>query len=546
MRIGGTGRPGAVKSAVALAAIVLWGAWGSTRIAPAVSLAQDAPRPAGWSDATHSSAVTPDYARLFAMDRVHELRITIPPDRYQAMQADLLEVLPAGRGRGAGPGFGGPGGGPGGMAAMMEAATAACTEKAPATACSVNGAAGQCNAMFGGAPLMCIPPEFANLGRQGGAPRLTTRDPMYVPVTITYDGRAWTQVGMRYKGNSSLMAAGANAGGKIPFRLNFDRYEDETPAIRNQRFYGFQELTFSSNFGDDSQMRELLATEILRDRGVPAARAAFYRIVVDTGTGPEYWGLYTMIEDPSDGAMLDAQLGSSSGNLYKPDGPGADWTRFTPEGFAKKNNEDRADFSDVSAAVAALHAPRTDAQAWRSALETRLDVDGFLRWLAVNTVMENWDSYGVMPHNYYLYGDPARRGQLRWIPWDHNFAFGSAPGGGFGRGGPGPGGGPGGGPGRAGGFPPPPPGGFGRGVPPAGGPPQGGPFGFGPGGTDVLHEQVGENWPLIRNLMADPVYAARYREHLTQAMGGLFVPEALTARAPVAGPDRPVRDRRPR
>jgi len=86
--------------------------------------------------------------------------------------------------------------------------------------------------------------------------------------------------------------------------------------------------TFSSNFGDEAQLREAFATEVLRDRGVPAARAAFYRVVVDSGTGPEYWGLYTLIEDLADGAMLEAQFGSKDGNLYKPEGFGADWTKF--------------------------------------------------------------------------------------------------------------------------------------------------------------------------------------------------------------------------
>ena len=128
-------------------------------------------------------------------------------------------------------------------------------------------------------------------GRQGGGPpSLTTRDPIYVPVTVDHDRRVWTHVGMRFKGNSSLMATNMSGNGKIPFRLDFDRYEAEFPEIRNQRFYGFQKLTFSSNFGDDSQIREVLATEIFRDRGVPAPRAAFYRVFVDTGEGPAVLG----------------------------------------------------------------------------------------------------------------------------------------------------------------------------------------------------------------------------------------------------------------
>jgi spore coat protein CotH len=290
--------------------------------------------------------------------------------------------------------------------------------------------------------------------------------------------------------------------GKIPFRLDFDKYDKESPEIRDQRFYGFGKLTFSSNFADDSQIRELIATEILRDRGVPAARAAFYRVFVDTGGGAEYWGLYTMIEDPADGAMLDAQLNGRSGNLYKPDGKGADWTTFSEAGFVKKTNAKAADFSDVSGAIAALHAPRTNPRAWRTALEAEFDVDLFLRWLAVNTAIENWDAYGVMAHNYYLYSDAASGGRVRWLPWDNNMAFG-----------------------------------VGLGIPgmPAGGagPPGGGPVraGMGVSGTDVLHQNVGDQWPLIRLLMADDVYAARYRVLLDSALGGQFARDAVARRA---------------
>jgi hypothetical protein len=50
------------------------------------------------------------------------------------------------------------------------------------------------------------------------------------------------------------------------------------------------------------------------------------------------------------------------------------------------------------------------------------------------------------------------------------------------------------------------------------------------GGDDILHKQAGPQWPLISRLMADEVYAARYREHLAQALEGLFAPEAAAVR----------------
>ena len=337
----------------------------------------------------------------------------------------------------------------------------------------------------------------------GGGPFFDAPNPVAVPVSVQFLGRTWTDVRMRYKGNSSLMAAVGSGNGKIPFRLEFTGDSATSP---NRSFHGFRKLTFSSNFSDDSQLREVLAGEVLRDRGVPAARAAFYRVFVDPGGGATYWGLYTMIEDPADGPMLDAQLGGRTFNLYKPEGPAANWTRFDAASFEKKTNERGADFSDVIAAIDALNADMSDRGQWRARLERVFDVDLFLRWLAVNTVIDNWDAYGAMAHNYYLYGDPSRGGRLRWIPWDHNMAFGAGPGAGRGF------------PGR--GQPPP----FAR---PGG---RGGPGPFGRGSADVLHRDAGSAWPLMSRLLAVPEYSARYRAYLEDALGGLMQPEAVARR----------------
>jgi spore coat protein H len=412
----------------------------------------------------------PDYDRVFAMDRVHELRITIAPERFREMQADLASFS-RGRGRAFGPGFAPP---PPPLGPLPESAA-----------------------------LQGSPPGFPT----GRGPAFNLPEPIAVRVSVHASGRTWTSVRMRYKGNSSLMAATAAGAEKVPFRLEFPSNEQSGAS---QTFHGFRRLTFSSNFADDSQLRELLATEVLRDRGVPAARAAFYRVFVDAGDGRKYWGLYTMVEDPADGAMLDAQLGGRGANLYKPDGPAASWSRFDPASFEKKTNERAADFSDVIAAIDALHSETTDRRAWRAGIERVFDVDLFLRWLAVNTAIGNWDAYGAMPHNYYLYGDAARGGRLRWIPWDHNMSFGAGPG--FGRGFPG----------RGAPSDAPPPFARGRGRGP------GGPFGRAT--QDVLHRDIGAEWPLISRLLSDSDYAARYRALLREAVSGLMAPDAMARR----------------
>ena len=112
-----------------------------------------------------------------------------------------------------------------------------------------------------------------------------------------------------------------------------------------------------------------------------------------------------------DDTVIETNFDDDSGNVYKPDGRSA---AFAAESFDattldKETNQDEADFQRRTGIVyySARRFAHSDAAAWRSELETVFDVDAFARWLAVNTVIQNWDTYGVAYHNYYLYTDPA-------------------------------------------------------------------------------------------------------------------------------------------
>ena len=145
--------------------------------------------------------------------------------------------------------------------------------------------------------------------------------PIYVPCQMYFNGKQWYDVGIRYKGNSSLTNASEQGMGKLPFRIETNHFENENPNINGQTFYGFTQLSLSSNYKDNSYLHEKVAADILREFGIPAAQTAFYRIYIDYGDGPVYFGLYTMVEIIFD-TMLDTQFGSSSGNCYKPDSDG--------------------------------------------------------------------------------------------------------------------------------------------------------------------------------------------------------------------------------
>jgi hypothetical protein len=160
---------------------------------------------------------------------------------------------------------------------------------------------------------------------------------------------------------------------------------------------------------------------MFRDAGVPAPMTAFYRIFIDHGEGPIYFGLYTMVEPPYY-PMLNREFGDDGGNLYKPSGTGAKFGVYNQDSFPKHTNVDEEDYSDVTAVFDALHADRGDPEAWRNDLEKVFNVEGFLYWLAANTIMQNFDTYGALAHNYYLYSNP-QDGLVHWIPWDNNSAL---------------------------------------------------------------------------------------------------------------------------
>lgn len=265
----------------------------------------------------------------------------------------------------------------------------------------------------------------AGAGGPGGGLTETDEDPIFVPAEVFYNGKEWYRVGVRFKGNSSLQTSWQNGILKLSFKLDFDEFEDDYPQIDNQRFYGFKKLSLKNNFDDKSMLREKVATDVFRNAGLVASHTAFYTVYVDHGDGPQYFGVYTMVEEVDD-TVLDTQFSDDDGNLYKPDGDAASFAlgSYNESEYVKKTNEDEGDFDDVASLLAIVNdgSRTSDPATWRTNLDDVLDTDVFLKYLAVNTVVQNWDTYGRMTHNYFLYNNPDTS-KLTWIPWDNNEAL---------------------------------------------------------------------------------------------------------------------------
>lgn len=382
-----------------------------------------------WTPSTHGYGAKPNYDVVFNQNAVNRIDFVIEPEYWQAMQDDIESIYGGSTG-----GPGGPGGGPG---------------------------------------------SFSD------------QTPIYIPVQMYFNDMQWHDVGLRYKGNSSLSNAYQNGNGKLPFRIEMNHFENENPNINGQTFYGFQQLSLSSNFKDNSYLHEKVAADVFRDFGVPAPKTAFYRIYVDYGEGEIYFGLYTMIEVVFDRAMLNRSFGDATGNCYKPDSDGAylnDPTALDDVNFPLKSGSNYG-YADAQAFIDAIISDTrtTDPAAWRATLEENIDMELYLKYLAANTTMQNWDTYGRMTHNYYLYQNPISD-KFVWIPWDNNEAFASS-----------------------------------------GGPSGPLEFNFSSLSSTPTGPEGDVAWPMIEYIYDDPVYKAQYDQYIDEFIFSTFDVAELTS-----------------
>lgn len=303
-------------------------------------------------------------------------------------------------------------------------------------------------------------------------------NPVWVPCNVYFNNIKWYKVGIRFKGNSSLSSSWRAGIKKLPFKLDFDQFEDEWPAIQDQRFYGFKQLSLKNNFEDQSFIRESIASRLFSDFGLVSPHTSFYRLYIDYGAGDQYFGLYTLVEEVDD-TVIETQYTDNSGNLYKPEGSGASFAAgtFQTSDMYKKNNETDSDYSDVQSLYDVINSSEreTNNENWKAELSTIFDVPVFLKWLAANTVMQNWDTYGIMTHNYYLYHNP-NSGKLEWIPWDGNEAL------------------------------------------------KNGKMG---GALSISLDELTNKWPLIRYIVDDKEWRTQYLQEVENFTETVFVPESM-------------------
>ena len=243
--------------------------------------------------------------------------------------------------------------------------------------------------------LRIDPPGLENLRKE---PR------NYVEATVEEVGeKTYEHLAIKLKGSAgSFQGVDARPG----FSINCSKFKG------GDHFHGLKRFQLNNCQQDGTALNELVAGEMARAAGVPASRCTHALVSLN---GRDL-GIYVLKEGFTE-EFLAAFFKRTDGNLY--DG-----------GFCAEINEkmeldrgDEAHREGLLKLVAACKEP--DAEKQFQAVSSLVDVDAYLRYLALENIMCHWDGYSFNHNNYRIYEDPGT-GRFHFILHGMDQMFGDA------------------------------------------------------------------------------------------------------------------------
>lgn len=127
----------------------------------------------------------------------------------------------------------------------------------------------------------------------------------YIMADVVVNGKKFSNIGIRPKGNSSLTQVARSGSDRYSFRLQFDEY------INGQTCFGLESFVLNNMLGDNTYMKEYISYDLMREIGVDAPYFGF----ADVKVNGENWGLYLAVELYND-SYEQRVFGDTSGMLY--------------------------------------------------------------------------------------------------------------------------------------------------------------------------------------------------------------------------------------
>ena len=242
-----------------------------------------------------------------------------------------------------------------------------------------------------------------------------------IPATMIVDGRTYKEVGVHFRGASSFMMVPAGLKRSLNLSTDF--------SIKDQTLGGYRTFNLLNANNDPTFLRAFLYTQIAR-KYIAAPKMNFMRVVING----ESWGVYLNAQQ-FNADMLRDEFKTTKGSRWKaPGNPrgragleylGEDATQYKYL-YEIKTKDDAEPWKALAQLCKVLN--QTPPDKLEAALAPLLDIDGALKFLAVEVALVNSDGYWTRASDYSLYRDLA--GKFHIIPHDVNEGLGGEGGGG--------------------------------------------------------------------------------------------------------------------
>lgn len=183
------------------------------------------------------------------------------------------------------------------------------------------------------------------------------------------------------------------------FTLDFNHYHPDG------RFHGLKKLHLNNSVQDPSRMSEMIGGELFRQAGVPASRAQHVILQLND----RKLGLYVALE-AMDKDFLARHFDTSRGYLY-----GQSRKCDVTDRIERMEGDGPLEYAGLKAASDALN--EDDPKRRMEKLEQAVDMERFLSFMAVETLLVHHDGYTCAQHNYRIHEHPET-GRLTFLPHD--------------------------------------------------------------------------------------------------------------------------------
>jgi spore coat protein H len=208
-----------------------------------------------------------------------------------------------------------------------------------------------------------------------------------VPCSVSYDGEAVEEAGIRQKGKLQALS------GSPSFNIKIDEF-DEAASL-----HGLTKLLLNSGRHDESFLREMIAADMHARAGLPAARVAHAAVRFN---GSDL-GIYVVVEAVTKDFLADRFGGDGDGNLYEAPCCG-DFVDDTDLMVLDDEEDDVRSRDDIEALAEVIKSTLDEALA--EELDELLDFKSFVTGYALDAALGHWDGYSYGVNNYSMYNNP--------------------------------------------------------------------------------------------------------------------------------------------